>query len=800
MISDNCPSLSDSCPSLGEGLLDTFKGVPSDTSSDESEIGSSIPSNPLPEEDDYDPANESFDYSSSSRAFSTPYFSITDSPEPLNYKLSYLSVENPNFKAEIGRVVLGHLLRDGISKQVRFVDAQRVTNQAMHEACLKFQSQLDKRGDPKEFTYLFMDIGGYDPVFEHHLFSEGLSCGNLPISFLGDPGTGVYLSKCADTCSVSPLIPFLPQRLIIFKVLLGRTQVIYGNNYLNPGSLDLEPSYNSRCLRPTNGPRSNHDAFHFNMVYAYDVEVDEKGITAMEYPRSIYPYAAVTFYISGLYSGIPSIRLPFLPKNKIAAYDFHFGSYLRMTVEAYSMHDNGRKIDELCIDGINIKKCVPLSSFGSSAILRQFFSGLGGNFLNTDSLKIQLSTVDYFLGHTCLMSSSRGFRNLVKGLKHRNQGLVFGVPWMPRYTKGEEQQEQQMGFCLPSCTLTSMLGIPIFAADVLHCFVLFKVPLNLVYHPLKTVRREGMLMNMASEGRIGRSDKISDNDIRSALQMIQFPQVGNLEAEDYIMDEEGDVEMVEDVGNGSYQYYDYSAIMDQFPMEADKPTSPEKKAMVDYSTISISPEELSKEIEAADDEYEKMTTSFSQPYQKKPTKEFEPSSQTSPAPHVRAIYENPTMKTLVILEPVAVKDGLIDPEILGTLMELIQTRAESSINSNMQIIYHDSMRGEKLNSANNKCSPEKAGAYKEIEDRFSCSEGISYTDLHICDNSRLTIRALLVCLLTLKRKREFDNAVLISCTPQKEVDITTFRTHKIFLTDPQTFIDMLQKGDNSFLY
>lgn len=218
----------------------------------------------------------------------------------MNYKLSYLSVENPNFKAEIGRVVLGHLFRDGISKLIRFVDAQRVTNQSMHEACLKFQSQLDKRGDPKEFTYLFMDIGGYDPVFEHHLFSEGLACGNLTVSFLGDPSTGVYLSKCADTCSVSPLIPFLPHRIIIFKVLLGRTQVVPSNNYLVPANLDLDPSYNSRSLRSVNPPRSNHDTFHFNMVYAYDVEVDERGITAMEYPRSIYPYAAVTFYISSL--------------------------------------------------------------------------------------------------------------------------------------------------------------------------------------------------------------------------------------------------------------------------------------------------------------------------------------------------------------------------------------------------------------------------------------------------------------------------------------------------------------------
>ena len=207
-----------------------------------------------------------------------------------------------------------------------------------------------------------------------------------------------------------------------------------------------------------------------------------------------------------------------------------------------------------------------------------------------------------------------------------------------------------------------------------------------------------MLMNMASDGKIGRSDKISDNDIRSALQLIQFPQVGNEEGEEYVMEEDGDVEMVEDTGNGSYEYFDYPALMDQLPMEMDKPTSADKKPLVDYSTISISPEEFSKEIEAADDEYEKMT-SFTQSYQKKPTKDLEPPTEAPLIPHVRTIYPSPTMKTLVILEPVALKDGLINPELLETLMELIQSRADSSINSNMLMIYHDSMRGEKLSLA-----------------------------------------------------------------------------------------------------
>lgn len=190
---------------------------------------------------------------------------------------------------------MNNLCRDSIRSHIKFVDAVRITNPVMHEQCLQYQSILMQQRAPKDFTFLFMDMGGFDPERESRIFNEGLPCGNVPLDCLGDSRYGVYLSTSMDACTVSPLMPFVPHRFIIFKVLLGNIRNLPFHDFSDPPKVEYEKGVHSHTTRATKLHGLPHYNFYNSLVYMFD-KVDD--YTFNEYPRSIYPYAAVTLYLN----------------------------------------------------------------------------------------------------------------------------------------------------------------------------------------------------------------------------------------------------------------------------------------------------------------------------------------------------------------------------------------------------------------------------------------------------------------------------------------------------------------------
>lgn len=429
-----------------------------------------------------------------------------------------------------------------------------------------------------------------------------------------------------------------------------------------------------------------------------------------------------------------------------------FGKLKAIKCKAYALHDRKSNLTEVTVRGIQVQKIISMISLGKAFAIRKFLLGCAGSFLNRAYLKLWSNQTspptEYFLKHTVISSTDPAFINIVKRLQMDNQALVFAVPWLPLFTRSEDPANNDFGFCVPNSSMSSLLGIPYFAADVLHVFVLSKVLMNTLTHPLKTIIREEILMEL--NGRMTRSDKISDNDIRTALSLMGPPMTVNVVGDSKLGEKNGtETPPVE-------------------PMEVDKP---------DLSPTEAEPSKVPDE---------------------KPVVSNIKAEEVSAADVTEStLYENPEFKTLVIINPCDVREEQIDPTDLEKILTLSNTRSNKRINSKMTIIYHYSMK------AANLAQTVKSGEYlqkcQEIEQKFSESDLIEYCDPHICDRGRLSHRALLVCLLTLKRKKAFDNAVIVTRAPITQEDVDTFKIHKICLVDPKIFVKHLETGNNLFL-
>ena len=156
------------------------------------------------------------------------------------------------------------------------------------------RQKLVDKGANSEFTYLYELAPGYNPTYEDEIFTNGAKCGNLPVSYLGNPSHGVYLSRYPDLCSIAPPIPYIPYRIIIYKALLGLEKHISFKQY--PAIGYCENAFGSHITLKVGLSNRNFDQFLQSLVYIYD-KLDVSTFTT--HPRTLYPYAAVTFWIDG---------------------------------------------------------------------------------------------------------------------------------------------------------------------------------------------------------------------------------------------------------------------------------------------------------------------------------------------------------------------------------------------------------------------------------------------------------------------------------------------------------------------
>jgi hypothetical protein len=262
---------------------------------------------------DYDPAKFPYDYSNTSTAFNLPNCHEFDKIQPNErYSLQHMASDNPSFKAEISKIFLSKLFRTHLTTNIKFIDGVRVNNSRMHDNLMLCRNMLAKSAQNSDFTYLFLLAPGYDPIYEDHIFSFGPKCGNLPAEYLGDPTLGVVLSSHPDTCILTPLIPFVPYRILIFKALQGYTKSMPINSKTYPNNEIPDEVFGANCAFDERGAETLFDIYTQSLVYLYDKKDSEHFYL---HPRTIYPYAAVTFYIDTLYHPVKPLRLPWYSSN-----------------------------------------------------------------------------------------------------------------------------------------------------------------------------------------------------------------------------------------------------------------------------------------------------------------------------------------------------------------------------------------------------------------------------------------------------------------------------------------------------
>uniref|UniRef100_A0AC34RA09 DUF3715 domain-containing protein n=1 Tax=Panagrolaimus sp. JU765 TaxID=591449 RepID=A0AC34RA09_9BILA len=711
---------------------------------------------------------QKIDLSSSKKAFSSEYFSVIPAPEDdSKVKLTYLTPKDDTFKQEIGKIVSGSCFHENLD--IQFIDAVRVTNPGLHERCLAYQAMLQSKSYPSNFTYLFMDIGGYDPQYEHKIFTKGIHTGNAPIFLLGDAKTGVYLSTKADKCSFSPLLPYLPHRVLIFKVLLGNVKEINVSNSANPLTIDLSDDFGSHMFSS-----SSTVQYCNNWVYIYDKHNDN---SFHAYPRSIYPYGAVTFCIPHAYQFYDLAYLPYLPKYKVAEYDLHFPNIRNFRVAAHILRPGITTCEEFAINGIVVDKAVQIVDIAATRYMKEFVSDGVLNFQGTEEMRIATKftnpTIVYSLKHLVLHSNDPDLKKIIKRIRYDDQGFLFHVPNLATLSAIERtEMHNHFGFIVPNCLLITMLGIPFYAADILHCFVLKKIPLTAITHPLRTIRREDMLMGMDKADRIGRADKISDNDVRYALSMLNFPQI----IDEGETESEGDNQGIE---NEELDYDDDVFLGDE-------------RTSIDHSVIEMSNAQYETAVMEFKRESEELMEQHGCTWEGKPCFEI--------LGHAPPLKPN---KVAVILEPLLITDALIDGDVLSTLMDLMQSenvKPNSVFGTKFILVYHDSMNLLLYKEHKAQIGAKKSSAYVGLQKKYVNEGLIGFGGDHVCNLSGNNMRAALICCMTQMRKHRCNNAVFLASQDQDPTNIELFKTQKIFLTKVENFIPMLSAGDSSFLY
>ncbi|KAH7731072.1 hypothetical protein AAVH_02121 [Aphelenchoides avenae] len=167
------------------------------------------------------------------------------------------------------------------------------TTASFFEKFLHRQQALKRSSAPHEISYGFLLTDG-DPEEEEFLCRTGLPVG---YSFFGDLGRsdqGVYLSKHPDTVSPAPFFDGVPHRILIFKMLRGRSKPVNFESFRDAP----DPTFHSHVARhyydSTGGgisQASPHTRFRHSQIFLFEYEGEGRYAKVLS---SVYPIAIVT--------------------------------------------------------------------------------------------------------------------------------------------------------------------------------------------------------------------------------------------------------------------------------------------------------------------------------------------------------------------------------------------------------------------------------------------------------------------------------------------------------------------------
>ncbi|XP_029012486.1 protein TASOR isoform X2 [Betta splendens] len=176
-----------------------------------------------------------------------------------------------------------------------YCKARLIHNELLGKEFIEKRREMKQEGRTEQeltesYCFLFPEKSKLQWVCE-----KGLSVGHSRITTLGNPSTGVYLSKYSDLLQINPFEVGSFGDMIIFKVMRGRIKHIHENMPKN--AIEPTPKVDCHLSKSANRVTSllSYRAFELTQQYFFEFAFDE--IKAR--PRHVCPYAVVSFQYKG---------------------------------------------------------------------------------------------------------------------------------------------------------------------------------------------------------------------------------------------------------------------------------------------------------------------------------------------------------------------------------------------------------------------------------------------------------------------------------------------------------------------
>ncbi|XP_072305848.1 protein TASOR-like [Eucyclogobius newberryi] len=176
-----------------------------------------------------------------------------------------------------------------------YCKARLIHNELLEKEFVEKRREMKQEGrnEPElveSYCFLFPEKSKLQWICE-----KGLSVGHSRITTLGNPSSGVYLSKYSDLLQINPFEAGSFGDMIVFKVMRGRIKHIHENMPKN--AIEPTPKFDCHLSKRANRVTSllSYRAFEHTQQYFFEFAFEE--IKAR--PRHVCPYAVVSFLYKG---------------------------------------------------------------------------------------------------------------------------------------------------------------------------------------------------------------------------------------------------------------------------------------------------------------------------------------------------------------------------------------------------------------------------------------------------------------------------------------------------------------------
>uniref|UniRef100_A0A0M3JS88 IRF-2BP1_2 domain-containing protein n=1 Tax=Anisakis simplex TaxID=6269 RepID=A0A0M3JS88_ANISI len=201
------------------------------------------------------------------------------------YSLEDVPVSSDEFKSVYSAVFFKNLSIHQKDRNIKISRCQSIHNVSIQEKFKSYQKQLEQQGQPSDVSYCFVRIVGPNKEIES-IAKYGLRTGNSFIGDLGDSLKGVHLNESPDLVTPCQFYEKTRIRIMAFKVLKGRSNVVGLSSFKLPPS----SGYSSHIARASVGcdQLNRHELFRYDQVYLYE-ECDIGQYASV--PSNILPFA-----------------------------------------------------------------------------------------------------------------------------------------------------------------------------------------------------------------------------------------------------------------------------------------------------------------------------------------------------------------------------------------------------------------------------------------------------------------------------------------------------------------------------